>query len=270
VPISDVIRDAARALLRAESERRQKRLLDLTWLSDFSNSGQLFPRDRQRLEAIAGWARKAPPATVDVQWWRQVHGLTREQIVQTLTEKDRVKDEQIAALADPARNPNPHQREVAAKKLAERAAKRARASGKPLPHAPGLEEYDRQEAAYKAALAAWRERRRRELDEMGRQFREAVAARKAASKGGRRRVSEDVTKEAPQPGPGRTPPRVAAANARRAAERAKTRAGLYCEHCGKPLAAGKANARFCSGRCRTAYWRKRKRPSPWAARQPKP
>lgn len=44
-------------------------------------------------------------------------------------------------------------------------------------------------------------------------------------------------------------------NQHRAARRAEKRIGLKCQACGKPLAARRATARYCSVTCRSQAWR---------------
>jgi hypothetical protein len=88
-----------------------------------------FQEDTRKLDAIANGKQK----TIDPDWWRRVH-----------RDSDRAdnnaKRDKLAALANPKRNPNEHERRVAADKLAQL----TEAQSAP----PGLEEhYLREEEA---------------------------------------------------------------------------------------------------------------------------
>jgi hypothetical protein len=98
---------------------------------------------RDRLRRIAEREVKS----VDVDWWRAVNGVTRRDREQE--KKFKAKLARIKAMADPKRNSSEHQRKVAEAVLAKvEAAGRSKA---PHASAPGLEEYDREEARQRAA-----------------------------------------------------------------------------------------------------------------------
>jgi hypothetical protein len=129
--INDAIRKAAEKLLDRENERSRAAFESGDFGQWLCGSGMLASRDRARLMAIVYGKRWSPktkaPKTVDVEWWRGLH-----------KETDETRAAQLAAMADPARNPNEHERAVAAKKLA----------GLKTTSAPGLEEHERQLAEY--------------------------------------------------------------------------------------------------------------------------
>jgi hypothetical protein len=90
--------------------------------------------------------------SIDADWWREAHGVVAAQ-VNAKREKDfKRKLADIKAMADPERNPNAHQRQVA-----EAAFTKLEAAGAPkAPHVPsarGLEEYDRQMARRREEIA---------------------------------------------------------------------------------------------------------------------
>jgi hypothetical protein len=171
---------------------------------------------RKLLEAIVDGKRKL----IDENWWRKAHG-----------DVDRAKLDKLAALADPTRNTNEHERQVASAKLA--AAKVRRPPGME-PEPPPLP----------ANLSEW------------------VRVR-------RPRKTKTVPSPQPQPDPvilelsdSATPlqtsvsvARLKALNERRAAGRAAKRASLKCQSCGKPLAARRVTARYCNATCRSQAWR---------------
>jgi hypothetical protein len=82
-----------------------------------SSRETLRSADMRRLQAIMSGKQKK----VDAEWWRGIAG-----------SETSARADQLAAMADPARNPNQHEREVAAAML-----RKERAKG------IGLEEYDR-------------------------------------------------------------------------------------------------------------------------------
>jgi hypothetical protein len=98
--VTDEIREAARRLLTGEAPR---------------------PADKKRLEAIADGKRKR----IDADWWRKVHGTI-----------DRAKLDKIARLADPARNDNEPERQVATTKLLAAKARRPPGMRPPPPPLP--------------------------------------------------------------------------------------------------------------------------------------
>jgi hypothetical protein len=138
VPITDAIRAAAKVLL---------------------DSGRTFSTpDRKSLAAIADPA--SGRQFIHAGWWRNLHGLGKR----ALTDKASVKLGQLQAMADPKRNPNPHERDNAAR-MAKRLVEQ---DTKPLPgSAPGLEDLDRQQAERAEHLRRWQEEREREMDAFG-------------------------------------------------------------------------------------------------------
>jgi hypothetical protein len=199
-------------LLKVTSEIREaaRRLLTR------HNAAREHPADKKRLEAIADGKRKL----IDADWWRKVHGNI-----------DRAKLDKIAALADPARNANEHERRVAATKLASAKARRRPGMGSEPPPLP-------------TNLSEW------------------VRVR-------RPRKTKTAPSPQPQPDPkvtsvilelsdSATPvqasdsvARLKALNERRAAKRAS----LKCQSCGEPLAARRVTARYCNATCRSQAWR---------------
>jgi hypothetical protein len=129
-PITDEIRAAAQAFLDS---------------GKFATAAQ-----RRSLKAIADPA--SGRKFIDVESWRWLHGVTPEQVRDRRSAANEALDTKIAAMADPARNPFPHQRKVAEEKLVERKTRREAEAKKPPPSAPGLEEHDRREALKREAL----------------------------------------------------------------------------------------------------------------------
>jgi hypothetical protein len=129
MPVTHEILEAARALLvkrRAEAEARAARQFWGAHIKDGVSS---------ILEALVDGKYK----TIDVEWWRNL-------FVEPFEAANSAKLDAIAAMADPVRNPNEHERRVAERKLAEMTAKKS-------PSPPGLEEYDRREAQRAAKRA---------------------------------------------------------------------------------------------------------------------
>jgi hypothetical protein len=89
--------------------------------------------DRAKLRAIVDGSAQ----TVDIEWWRGLHGVSSRQVRKAL----------VRLASD--RNPNAYERALAAGKLAKLDAGLAMP-----PSAPGLEKHDREERAYRAALAS--------------------------------------------------------------------------------------------------------------------
>jgi len=177
---------------------------------------------RKRLEAIVNGKRKL----IDAEWWRKVHG-----------DVDRAKLDKIAALADPARNSSEHERAVASSKLASAKAKRPPGFRPEPPPLPTVAEWD---AMRRARSGAKRQTKTTPLQSPKLSDSVAVA-----------HTSDSVAASAKQ-----TPDSVATLktlNERRAAKRAN----LKCQVCGKPLAAQRVTARFCSVTCRSQAWRAR-------------
>jgi hypothetical protein len=217
-PVNVAIHAAAKKLL----DRDFARIFSGDWLETlFSNDDSwLRSADTVRLRNIISGKLK----TVDVQWWLALHRKAND-------ERD-----QVATMADPARNPNEHERKVAAAKLAGLRPKAA----------PGLEEYVRQLREYnrqQAALKAARDQRQ--------------AAREARFQATIDRVVNAARDVVNTTSPANTTkkPRSAARNTARAAERAKAREGLVCLQCGKPLDAKRPTARYCGPTCRSHAFR---------------
>jgi hypothetical protein len=83
--------------------------------------------------------------SIDVDWWRAENDVGAHQLDAKLEKEFKKKLDKIKAMADPARNPNEHQRRSAEAVLAKfQAAGPAKATR--APSAPGLEEYDRERA----------------------------------------------------------------------------------------------------------------------------
>jgi hypothetical protein len=121
VPVNDKIRHAAQQLLNR-------------------NPAWLYSPDRARLRKIVSGELQS----VDADWWRKLHFVTRRQVEGRLKDKAERKLRKIKAMADPALNPNEHQRRVAEATLTKHQAKlQAEIDGVRPPSAPGLEEYDR-------------------------------------------------------------------------------------------------------------------------------
>jgi hypothetical protein len=116
VPVNDAIVQAARELLKKPSGYR----------------------DRLR-QIISGKVK-----SIDADWWRSQHGVAHRQRDAYTEKAFKAKLDKIAAMADPARNPSAHQRQVAEAALA-----KLQTAGPPktmrMPSAPGLEDYDREQ-----------------------------------------------------------------------------------------------------------------------------
>jgi hypothetical protein len=91
--------------------------------------------------------------TIDADWWRSENGVTPWQLDKKQEKGFNAKLEKVKVMADPARNPNAHQRQVAEAMLA-----KMEAAGPPRVSdvsAPGLKEYDRRHKAEMAAQRAY-------------------------------------------------------------------------------------------------------------------
>jgi hypothetical protein len=199
---------------------------------------------RELLRKIVGGKIK----NIDIDKWRRLFEAVDQQ-----------KLDKLAALADPARNPNGHERANAERALAKLRAKSA----------PGLEEIDRAAAAQKRW---WREVLAEKQREWAEEERRAAAAKarsetvtpcpsgKTTAKASR---SETVTPppkgatttETPRYGSGAG--RARAFNAYRAKVRRRSREGLRCAFCEKAFTATRSHARYCSDACRQAAHRAR-------------
>lgn len=154
-PVNDKIVARARELLQHEGPR----------------SDNWWP-DRGRLRRIVNGTAK----TVEVSWWREENGVTPRQVTAKSKKDWEKKLAGIRAMTDAAANPNEHSRRVAETKLAE-----LEAAGPPMPSmrsAPGLEEYDREEARMREAIARSNAAAWRAIDEAHRR----EAARSASTK----------------------------------------------------------------------------------------
>jgi hypothetical protein len=190
IKVTDEMREAARRIL-SKQEKEPRWSVDL-------------------LNAIADGKRKL----IDAHWWKKIHG-----------DVDQAKLDKIAAMTDPERNSNEHERAAAASKLA--SAKATRPPGLP-PEPPPLP----------TDAAGWVRKRK---------TKRASAPQQAA-------LSDSVSIP---------PPRLLNGhdsvlndlNERRAEKRAAKRANLKCQSCGNPLAARRTTARYCNATCRSRSWR---------------
>ena len=259
IKVTDDVREAARRLLakhneeephRVEARFRERVLHAKSWCPPGKVVNEAYIRKeveregearadkdkRKLLEAIVDGRRKL----IDGRWWIEVHG-----------DADRSKMEKMAAMADPLRNSNEHEREVAARKLAKEKAKRP--PGVPPPPPPLPE-----------TIVDLRKRRkgrpRPPSPQASRKLSDSVASHEASSDS----VAPPVK---PKPESVATPkvehthasdsvvtPKNP--NARRALKRAMARADLKCQACGKPLSAQRPTARYCNVTCRSRAWRK--------------
>jgi hypothetical protein len=125
VPVNDKIVEAAKKLLKKPSAG---------------------PAHAQLRKMVNGKVK-----SIDVDWWRKVNGVAPRQVTAKAEKSFQNKLAGIEAMADPARNSNEPQRQEAEKILA-----RVRAAGPPkaprMPSAPGLEEYDLEQARLQAEL----------------------------------------------------------------------------------------------------------------------
>ena len=175
---------------------------------------------RQRLEAITSGKRKE----IDDNWWITIHGVV-----------DQAKIDKLAALADPERNPNEHERKVATTKLASAKARRPPGS-KPLPQPlPSIEEL-------KARVEEFKSRRTGKRKQPKPHVSDSVARLSSPSRSAPAHDRKAKLRDL---------------NAKRASKRAEDRSGLTCQHCGKPLSAQRPTARFCGPTCRFKAWRGR-------------
>ena len=183
---------------------------------------------RKRLEAIAEGKRKL----IDRVWWSKVH-----------PNVERAKIDKMEALADPARNDNKHERQVAAAKLAAAKARRTpgmRPAPPPLPEDPA--EWERRRRKTKTRQVPQPLHR---LSDSG-----AVPAKPKSDSVAAIKMTAEI-REAMR----RSDSKLKALNERRTAERAAKRANLKCQTCGKPLAAQRPTARYCNATCRSQAWR---------------
>jgi hypothetical protein len=222
--------------------------------------GNRYWPDRTKLRQIVAGKVKS----VDVHWWREENGVAPRQVAAKAEKGFEKKLTALKAMADPARNPNAHERQVAQAAFA-----KLQAAGAPkAPHtrsAPGLEDYDREQARLQAELDRINARMF-EAFKAGRARREAERRNAATDSVARSDLTDSVagragrkpTDSVASPAHGKpTTDSVARQDwlARRTAQRAKARAGLRCLHCGKPLNAQRPTARFCNATCRSHAFR---------------
>jgi hypothetical protein len=134
--ITEEMRESARKLLTAKVNPRDH----------YGYDTLLHKHDRDLLTAIANGKRKL----IDGQWWKEMHRVVA---------KDKL--DKLSRLADPDRNDNPHERDLASAKLAEFKARRPPGmppEGRPLPKT--WEEWE--EAKRKATEARKRARSKAE------------------------------------------------------------------------------------------------------------
>ena len=192
--------------------------------SSMAQERALPTADRRTLSDIASGKRK----WIRWEWWEEVHGVV-----------SRAKIAKIAEMADPERNPFENERNVAAAKLAGLKARTRRAPGSGPEPPPLPSSWSEVLAHGRAARAARAEKR---------QAKTRPGPPTPQPAGPVHPTSDSVA--APPPTAAEPPPlterktsmsdSVAALrelNAHRAARRAQARAGLTCQHCGKPLAA---------------------------------
>jgi hypothetical protein len=115
------------------------------YLDDHKLIGANYHR---KLKAIVGGERKF----IDAEWWRSLHGLDSRQVIEAAKAKDRKRLkalEEMAVIGEATSNASDTEKETALKQIANLKANPSKAA-KPR-SAPGLEEHDRQQAAYREA-----------------------------------------------------------------------------------------------------------------------
>jgi hypothetical protein len=248
IKVTDEVREAARRLLKRHNEEEPHRVeaqfkervlyvkscfpghtVNEPYIRKEAEREDPADRDKRKLlEAIVDGRRKL----IDGRWWIEVHGTV-----------DRAKLDAIARMADPARNDKEHERAVAARKLA--AFKAKRPPGIPPPPPP-----------FPETIMAWTRRRKKTKTSPSprpsRSLSDIVKPDSVTAS-----VESDATHAsvAASAKPGVTAPETW--KKRRAAKRAAKRASLKCQTCGKPLAAQRATARYCSVACRLRAWRRK-------------
>jgi hypothetical protein len=101
--------------------------------------------DNARLRRIIDGKVKS----IDVHWWRAENGVAPQQLKTKADKLFKKKLDALTAHTDPARNSNPHERQVAAAALAKL---QATGPAKASRTAPGLEDYDRAEAQFRERM----------------------------------------------------------------------------------------------------------------------
>lgn len=254
--VTDEIREAARRLLArhnaSEADRAEARYNDalekaesrVAYHGGAANKEYIrkrasieLPKDkdqRHRLEAVVNGKRKQ----IDANWWREVHG-----------DVDRAKLDKIAALADPGRNDNEHERAAAARKLA--AAKARRPPGmRPLP--PPL-------PTDLSGLVRKRKTKQSPSPQPTRRMSDRVAVSDSVASAVKHTTDSGaptVKQMSNSVASAHLSDKLEVLNERRAEIRAAERSNLKCQSCGKPLAAQRVSARYCSVTCRSRAWRK--------------
>jgi hypothetical protein len=155
-PVNDTILRAARELIELPTGELHKR------------AGRNVKPSRLR-QIVNGKAK-----SVDVEWWRKLHGVHSKQETAKQEKAFQKKLDAIKAMADPISNPNEHQRRMAEEMLIKVQAAGPKAAQ--IRSAPGLEEYDRAEARFLAALD-------RGIDEMFVRMRNAAKPQAASRLG---------------------------------------------------------------------------------------
>jgi hypothetical protein len=249
IKVTPEIREAARRVLakhnaaephRAEARYREELARVRAWAKELGRvpnetrireeTAREAWRDkdtRRLLEAIISGKRKL----IDYNWWKKVHGDVDAKLL-----------DKMAALADPARNPNEHERKVAAAKLAAAKAKRPPGIHPPPPPLN--------------FVFGVRKRKGKMTPPPRPQPSRKLTSVEAASDSVASAPPKPPEAKAPRPektdsvAPSKTP------NAQRTLRRAMARANLKCQACGKPLVAQRPTARFCNVTCRSRAWRK--------------
>jgi hypothetical protein len=197
---------------------------------------------RKLLEAIVDGKRKL----IDGSLWQKISG-------DVYRAGDRAKLEKIAAMADPARNSSEHERQEAAAKLTEAETRHARRAPGMRPEPPPLPtdpaDWGRRYRKTKTPKA----NSRPSPQPSHKYISDSVAARDVSDSVAAVPVS--VAMSGSVAPPAHAFDKLKALNEQRAARRAEKRAGLKCQTCGKPLAARRATARYCSVTCRSRAWR---------------
>jgi hypothetical protein len=128
--------------------------------------------------------------SVDPDWWRRVNGVAPWQLSAKLEKKTQARLDAIKALADPAGNPNAHERRVAEAMLA-----KLQAAKPPKVHTrspPGFEEYDRLMEKRRAAV-------KRDFDARIDEMLKAAAARRGGNTAKPARLLNTTKQREPEP-----------------------------------------------------------------------
>src|SRR5215469_4442722 len=194
--ITEEMREAARKLLKAAElpAGAYNYVSDLAKRKQLQAVGKLNRTDRDLLTAIANGTRKR----IDGRWWKEIHHYVVNQ----------PRLDKLSRLADPARNDNPHERDLARARLAGFKAKRPPGlppEGRPLPKSP----------------EEWAEAKRQATEARKRQRKAVVGATDS--------VATKPATNSVAARPRLTTDSVAKGwRARRTAAREQTRAGLRC------------------------------------------